>query len=110
MGASTIEVRPDQSVIPPGMVPIKYLQHWRMALAKDGLRSGKRSIGEIALAIGFQSSMRSAGLSDVLRRALRFQFVVDGQIEERQNIAHLRPRSIDSSALKIHLRRRPLQR
>jgi AraC-like DNA-binding protein len=27
-----------------------------MALAKDELRSGKRSIGEIAFAIGFQSS------------------------------------------------------
>jgi AraC-like DNA-binding protein len=39
-----------------GMGPIEYLQHWRMALAKDGLRRGKRSIGEIALAIGFQSS------------------------------------------------------
>jgi len=39
-----------------GMGPIEYLQHWRMALAKDELRLGKRSIGEIALAIGFQSS------------------------------------------------------
>jgi AraC-like DNA-binding protein len=39
-----------------GMGPIEYLQHWRMALAKDGLRSGKRNIGEIALAVGFQSS------------------------------------------------------
>jgi AraC-like DNA-binding protein len=39
-----------------GMGPIKYLQQWRMALAKDQLRSGTRSVGEIALAIGFQSS------------------------------------------------------
>jgi AraC-like DNA-binding protein len=44
-----------------GMGPIKYLQlkylqRWRMALAKDQLRSGTRSVGEIALAIGFQSS------------------------------------------------------
>jgi AraC-like DNA-binding protein len=29
--------------------------HWRMAVAKDELRRGKRSIGEIALAVGFQS-------------------------------------------------------
>jgi AraC-like DNA-binding protein len=43
-----------QSVV--GMGPIKYLQRWRMALAKDQLRSGTRSVGEIALAIGFQSS------------------------------------------------------
>jgi AraC-like DNA-binding protein len=39
-----------------GMGPIKYLQRWRMALAKDQLRSGTRSVGEIALTIGFQSS------------------------------------------------------
>jgi AraC-like DNA-binding protein len=39
-----------------GMGPIEYLQHWRMALAKDELRGGTKSIGEIALAIGFQSS------------------------------------------------------
>ena len=39
-----------------GMGPIEYLLHWRMALAKDELRRGSQSIGEIALAIGFQSS------------------------------------------------------
>ncbi|HYY30929.1 MAG TPA: helix-turn-helix transcriptional regulator [Chthoniobacterales bacterium] len=39
-----------------GMGPIEYLQRWRMALAKDDLIQGKRSVGEIALAIGFQSS------------------------------------------------------
>ena len=39
-----------------GRGPIEYLLHWRMALAKDELRRGTRSIGEIALAIGFQSS------------------------------------------------------
>jgi AraC-like DNA-binding protein len=39
-----------------GMGPIEYLQHWRIALAKDGLRSGKQTIGEIALAVGFRSS------------------------------------------------------
>jgi AraC-like DNA-binding protein len=38
-----------------GTGPIEYLQRWRMALAKDALRSDTRSIGEIALAIGFQS-------------------------------------------------------
>lgn len=38
-----------------GVGPIEYLQHWRMALAKDALRSGKQSIGQIAFAIGFQS-------------------------------------------------------
>ena len=39
-----------------GKGPIEYLLLWRMALAKDELRRGKLSIGEIALAIGFQSS------------------------------------------------------
>jgi AraC-like DNA-binding protein len=39
-----------------GTGPIEYLLHWRMALAKDELRRGTRSIGEIALAIGFRSS------------------------------------------------------
>jgi AraC-like DNA-binding protein len=39
-----------------GIGPIEYLQRWRMALAKDGLLSGTRSIEEIAFSIGFQSS------------------------------------------------------
>ncbi len=39
-----------------GMGPIEYLQQWRIALAKDQLRRGVRAIGEIALAIGFQSA------------------------------------------------------
>ena len=39
-----------------GKGPIEYLLRWRMALAKDELRRGELSIGEIALAIGFQSS------------------------------------------------------
>jgi AraC-like DNA-binding protein len=39
-----------------GIGPIDYLLRWRMMLAKDELRHGSRSIGEIALAIGFQSS------------------------------------------------------
>ena len=38
-----------------GTGPIEYLQHWRMALAKDALRMGTQSIGTIAFAIGFQS-------------------------------------------------------
>lgn len=39
-----------------GMGPMAYLLRWRMALAKDELRLGTRTIGEIALAVGFQSS------------------------------------------------------
>lgn len=38
-----------------GMAPIGYLQHWRMAVAKDALRRGDKTIGEIGLAIGFLS-------------------------------------------------------
>ena len=39
-----------------GIGPIEYLQRWRMALAKDQLKSGTLGVGEIALSIGFQSS------------------------------------------------------
>jgi AraC-like DNA-binding protein len=39
-----------------GTAPIEYLLHWRMALAMDELRRGTRSIGEIALAVGFRFS------------------------------------------------------
>jgi AraC-like DNA-binding protein len=39
-----------------GIGPIEYLSDWRIALAKDELRLGTRSIGEIAFTIGFQSS------------------------------------------------------
>ena len=35
--------------------PIEYLMRWRMAVARDELRRGTRSISEIALAVGFQS-------------------------------------------------------
>ncbi len=38
-----------------GVGPIEYLMHWGMAVAKDELRRGTRSIGEIALAVGFKS-------------------------------------------------------
>ncbi|WP_446741720.1 AraC family transcriptional regulator [Silvibacterium acidisoli] len=40
-------------IVGPG--PVQYLQQWRIALAKDELRHGLRSVGEIALAVGFQS-------------------------------------------------------
>jgi AraC-like DNA-binding protein len=39
-----------------GTAPIEYLLRWRMALAKDDLSRGTRSVSEIAFAIGFQSS------------------------------------------------------
>jgi AraC-like DNA-binding protein len=39
-----------------GIGPIEYLLRWRMTLARDELRHGNRSIAEIALMIGFQSS------------------------------------------------------
>lgn len=39
-----------------GAAPIAYLIAWRMALAKDALRHGTQSIGEIAFAVGFQSA------------------------------------------------------
>jgi AraC-like DNA-binding protein len=39
-----------------GVGPIDYLLRWRMTLARDELSHGTRSIGEIALMIGFQSS------------------------------------------------------
>ncbi len=39
-----------------GVGPMDYLSRWRMSLARDELIFGTKSIGEIALAIGFQSS------------------------------------------------------
>ena len=39
-----------------GVGPIVYLIRWRMTLAQDQLRTGRQSIGQIALAVGFQSS------------------------------------------------------
>ena len=38
-----------------GMAPIDYLLNWRMAIAKDELSRGTKSVGEIAYGIGFQS-------------------------------------------------------
>lgn len=38
-----------------GVSPIRYLLEWRIALAKDELRKGTRSISELAFAVGFQS-------------------------------------------------------
>jgi len=38
-----------------GVPPMTYLLHWRMALAKDWLRSGTRSQSEIAFACGYHS-------------------------------------------------------
>ncbi len=57
-----------------GVGPIEYLMRWRMAVAKDELRRGTRSISEIALQVGFQSRARSAhhspGPWGVLRNGL----------------------------------------
>jgi AraC-like DNA-binding protein len=38
-----------------GLAPMRYLQAWRMAVAKDELRRGDRGVAEIALLVGFQS-------------------------------------------------------
>jgi AraC-like DNA-binding protein len=39
-----------------GIGPIEYLLRWRMTIAREELRNGSRSIGDIAFMIGFQSS------------------------------------------------------
>jgi AraC-like DNA-binding protein len=39
-----------------GMPPIDYLTHWRIALAKDALRSGAGRLDEVAFACGYQSA------------------------------------------------------
>ena len=38
-----------------GVAPMRYLHRWRMAIAKDELHRGERSVAEIAFLIGFQS-------------------------------------------------------
>ncbi|HEY0255036.1 MAG TPA: helix-turn-helix transcriptional regulator, partial [Kofleriaceae bacterium] len=50
-----------------GVAPLRYLQRWRMALAKDELRKGQRTVAEIALRIGFQSA---AAFSTAFTRAV----------------------------------------
>jgi AraC-like DNA-binding protein len=39
-----------------GIGPIEYLANWRIALAKDELSCGTKTVGEIALSVGFHSS------------------------------------------------------
>lgn len=39
-----------------GVAPMTYLHRWRMAIAKEELHRGERSVTEIAFMIGFQSS------------------------------------------------------
>lgn len=39
-----------------GLPPIDYLQRWRMALAKDALRAGRKPLTEIAFACGYNSA------------------------------------------------------
>ncbi len=39
-----------------GKGPIEYLLTWRMAVAKDSLKSGAYSLSEIAFAVGYQSA------------------------------------------------------
>jgi AraC-like DNA-binding protein len=39
-----------------GLGPMEYLANWRIALAKDELSCGEKTIGEIAVSVGFQSS------------------------------------------------------
>lgn len=36
------------------VAPMRYLQRWRMAVAKDELRLGQRSVAEITLLVGFR--------------------------------------------------------
>ena len=50
-----------------GLGPIAYLQQWRMALAKDALRRGTCTVGEIALTTGFQSG---SAFSTAFKRAV----------------------------------------
>jgi AraC-like DNA-binding protein len=38
-----------------GMPPIDYIRHWRMALAKDALRSGASRLAEVAFECGYES-------------------------------------------------------
>ncbi|WP_373432568.1 helix-turn-helix transcriptional regulator [Geothrix sp. 21YS21S-2] len=39
-----------------GVAPIAYLTRWRIALAKDERSHGIKTVGEIALSVGFHSS------------------------------------------------------
>jgi AraC-like DNA-binding protein len=48
-----------------GMTPVNYLLQWRLAVAKDLLAGGGMSVGEAALAVGYESA---SGFSTAFRR------------------------------------------
>jgi transcriptional regulator GlxA family with amidase domain len=37
------------------MPPIRYLTYWRLQAAKEKMREGRRSIAQIAFAVGYES-------------------------------------------------------
>ncbi|MBT0773680.1 AraC family transcriptional regulator [Kineosporia sp. J2-2] len=50
-----------------GTTPVEYLIQWRMSLARDALRRDRRSISELALAIGYESE---SAFSTAFRRVV----------------------------------------
>ncbi|MDB4943239.1 MAG: Transcriptional regulator, AraC family protein [Labilithrix sp.] len=50
-----------------GTAPLEYLIEWRMAVARDALRHGTRSISELAFAVGYESE---SAFSTAFRRVV----------------------------------------
>ena len=74
-----------------GVGPIDYLLQWRMALAKDDLRRGTRTIAEIAFAIGFQSA---SAFSTAFTRAVGTppsQFAIAARQTAKKQATALKP-------------------
>jgi len=62
-----------------GITPIAYLLNWRIALAKDHLTEGGKSLSEIAFSVGFQSfSAFSTAFSRTVGRSPR-RFAYEAQ-------------------------------
>jgi AraC-like DNA-binding protein len=77
-----------------GLPPIDYLLRWRMAIAKDALRSGERRLAEVAFACGYQSASafsaaftRTVGCPPSRYQALRRpELESSGSVEELKRV------------------------
>ena len=78
-----------------GIAPMRYLHRWRMAVAKDELRRGERSVAETAFMIGFQSGgaftrafTRSVGCSPT---CFVRKYRANDNVESRQSSSQAQP-------------------
>ena len=66
-----------------GVGSLEYLQNWRMAVAKDELRRGGRSLAEIAYTVGFQSP---SAFSTAVRKPVGYSPEIFRKSAERTDV------------------------